>query len=65
MPGLEEMEDTTEDFEQDDQESAELLPDNNVLVVVVIFRKHLDDASGTASNNFVVTGWANYVWSQE
>ena len=43
----------------------ELLPDNNVLVVVVIFKKQIDDASGTASNDFVVTGWANYVWSQE
>ena len=42
-----------------------LLPENNVLVVVVVFKKQIDDAGRTVANNFVVTGWANYVWSQE
>lgn len=42
-----------------------LLPENNVLVVVVVFKQRLDDAGRTVANNFVVTGWANYVWSQE
>lgn len=42
-----------------------LLPENNVLVVVVVFKQRLDDAGRTFANNFVVTGWANYVWSQE
>lgn len=44
---------------------AELLPGNNVLVVVVIFRSGIDAVGRTVSNNFVVTGWANYVWTQE
>lgn len=42
-----------------------LLPENNVLVVIVVFKQRLDDAGRTVANNFVVTGWANYVWSQE
>ncbi len=42
-----------------------LLPENNVLVVVVVFKQQIDAAGTTVANNFVVTGWANYVWSQE
>ncbi len=41
-----------------------LLPDNNHLVVVVIFKTGLDEHGQYASNNFVVTGWATYIYSQ-
>jgi len=39
----------------------ELLPDNNHLVVVVVFRTQIDRHGEYVSNNFVVTGWANYI----
>lgn len=42
-----------------------LLPENNVIVVVVVFKQQIDDSGRVVANNFVVTGWANYVWSQE
>jgi hypothetical protein len=42
----------------------ELLPDNSHLVMVVVFRTRLDASGEYISNNFVVTGWANYIWSQ-
>jgi len=42
----------------------ELLPDHNHLVMIVIFRTKLNDAGDYEPNNFVVTGWANYIWSQ-
>jgi len=42
----------------------ELLPENSHLVVIVIFKTQLDDDGEYAANNFVVTGWANYLWSQ-
>ena len=38
----------------------ELLPKNNHLVVVVVFKRQLDERGNFVSNNFVVTGWANY-----
>ncbi len=40
----------------------ELLPDNNHLILVVVFKKQLDDNGEYVANNFVVTGWANYLW---
>ncbi|MFZ2358253.1 MAG: hypothetical protein WA040_02800 [Anaerolineae bacterium] len=39
----------------------ELLPDNNHMVVVVVFRTRLDEQGQYVPNNFVVTGWANYI----
>jgi hypothetical protein len=38
-----------------------LLPENNHMIAVVLF-KHLTAASGTVhSNNFVVSGWMKYI----
>jgi hypothetical protein len=42
----------------------ELLPENNHLVAVVVFKTELDADGEFVSNNFVVTGWANYIRSQ-
>ena len=42
----------------------ELLPENSHLVVIVVFKTLLDDDGEYSANNFVVTGWANYLWSQ-
>ena len=42
----------------------ELLPENNHLVVMVVFKKQFNDKGEYLANNFVVTGWANYLWSQ-
>lgn len=39
----------------------ELEPDNNHLVVIVIFKTSLDKYGNYAPNNFVVTGWAKYI----
>jgi len=39
----------------------ELLPENNHLVVVVIFKTQLDEVGNYAPNNFVITGWATYI----
>lgn len=39
----------------------ELLPENNHLIVVVIFKVQLDEDGEYAPNNFVLTGWANYI----
>lgn len=39
----------------------ELLPENNHVVVVVVFKTHLDEQSQYVPNNFVVTGWAKYI----
>ncbi len=33
--------------------------------MIVVFKKQLDDKGEYITNNFVVTGWANYLWSQE
>jgi len=42
----------------------ELKPENNHLVVIVIFKMSLVEHGKYASNNFVVTGWANYIQSK-
>jgi len=39
----------------------ELLPENNYLVVLVIFKMRLDESGQYAPNNFVATGWAKYI----
>lgn len=39
----------------------ELLPENNHLIAVVIFKTQLDEAGKYVPNNFVVTGWAKYI----
>ena len=39
----------------------ELEPDNNHLVVIVIFKTSVDEYGKYAPNNFVVTGWAKYI----
>ena len=42
-----------------------LLPENNHIIVIVIFKTRLDDAGNSIPNNFVVTGWAKYiVWKR-
>ena len=41
-----------------------LLPENTHLVVVVIFQMRLDTQGRYVPNNFVVTGWATYLWSR-
>jgi hypothetical protein len=39
----------------------ELLPDNNHLVVIVIFKMGLDAHGNYTPNNFIVTGWAKFI----
>ncbi|NWH05567.1 hypothetical protein [Desulfobacter latus] len=39
----------------------ELLPDNNHLVAIVIFKMGLDAHGDYAPNNFIVTGWAKFI----
>jgi hypothetical protein len=39
----------------------ELLPENNHLVVIVIFKTRLDKTGRYVPNNFVVTGWAKFI----
>jgi hypothetical protein len=41
-----------------------LLPENTHLVVVAIFQTRLDAQGQYGPNNFAVTGWATYLWSQ-
>ena len=41
-----------------------LLPENTHLVAIVIFQTQLDAQGQYVPNNFVVTGWATYIWSQ-
>ena len=41
-----------------------LLPENTHLVLVVLFQTRLDAEGQYISNNFVITGWATYLWSQ-
>jgi len=41
-----------------------LLPENTHLVVIVIFQTRIDAQGQYVPNNFVVTGWATYLWSQ-
>jgi hypothetical protein len=40
----------------------ELLPENSHLILIVVFKKQLDATGDYIANNFVVTGWANYLW---
>lgn len=42
----------------------ELLPENNHIVLIVVFKTELDERGRYIPNNFVVTGWANYIRSQ-
>jgi hypothetical protein len=39
----------------------ELLPENNHLIAKVIFKTQPDEAGNYVPNNFVVTGWPNYI----
>ena len=39
----------------------ELLPENNHLILIVVFKTQLDEHGGYVANNFVVTGWVNYI----
>lgn len=39
----------------------ELLPENNHIVAIVMFKTKLDDAGNYVPNNFVITGWAKYI----
>ncbi len=39
----------------------ELLPENNHLVLIVVFKTRLDEDGEFVPNNFVVTGWAKYI----
>lgn len=41
-----------------------LLPENNHLIVIVVFRTRLDEYGKYVSNNFVITGWAQYIYSK-
>ncbi len=40
---------------------SELLPENNHLVAIVIFKTLIDEKGHYLANNFVVTGWAKYI----
>ncbi len=46
------------------QQVDSLLPENNHLVVIVIFKTTIDERGNYISNNFVVTGWAKYIISK-
>jgi len=39
----------------------ELLPENNHVVVIVVFKTGIDELGRYVPNNFVVTGWAKYI----
>lgn len=39
----------------------ELLPENNHLILVVVFKTQLKDDGEYVPNNYVVTGWAKYI----
>lgn len=42
----------------------ELLPDNNYIIVKVVFKTQIDKQGNCILNNFVVTGWAKYIISK-
>lgn len=42
----------------------ELMPDNNHLIVKVVFRTRVDESGNYTANNFVVTGWPKYILSK-
>jgi len=39
----------------------DLLPENNHIVLLVIFKSQLDEKGMYVPNNFVLTGWAKYI----
>jgi len=39
----------------------ELLPENTHLIAVVIFKTYIDESYNYVFNNFIVTGWAQYI----
>ena len=39
----------------------ELLPENNHLILVVVFKTQLDNDGEYRPNNYVLTGWAKYI----
>lgn len=39
----------------------QLLPENNHLVLIVVFKTRPDEQGNYMPNNFVVTGWAKYI----
>lgn len=41
-----------------------LLPENNHLVVVVVFKTQLNEEGKYVPNNFVVTGWSKFIISK-
>ncbi len=41
-----------------------LLPENNHLILITVFRTQLDKDGEYTPNNFVLTGWANYIHSK-
>jgi hypothetical protein len=43
------------------QRFDELLPENNHVVVIVVFKTRPDEQGQYVPNNFVVTGWAKYI----
>jgi hypothetical protein len=43
------------------QRFDELLPENNHVVVIVVFKTRLNEQGQYVPNNFVVTGWAKYI----
>ncbi|MDH4137982.1 MAG: hypothetical protein OEW09_14880 [Anaerolineae bacterium] len=43
------------------QRFDQLLPENNYVVVIVVFKTRLDEQGQYVPNNFVVTGWAKYI----
>ena len=40
---------------------SELLPENNHLVAIILFKTLIDENGHYLANNFVVTGWAKYI----
>lgn len=42
----------------------ELLPENNHIIVKVVFKTQVDEVGNYVPNNFVVTGWATYFVSK-
>lgn len=39
----------------------ELLPENNQLIIKVVFKTQLDETGNYVPNDFVVTGWLKYI----
>jgi len=45
----------------DSKHFTSLLPENNHLIAVVIFKTQVDESGNYVPNNFVTTGWAKYI----